>query len=61
MTGNSADLNFYRYIFVPANSFVTYVGFSSRWVCTDLREACEDGHIGRAPHFNSVTNYLPDP
>jgi transposase len=46
---------------VFASVFKVYVGFSSRRLCTNLREACEDGHISRAPHFNSVSNYLSDP
>src|SRR5918994_7628711 len=46
---------------VFASVFKVYVGFSSRRFSSDLREACEDGHISRAPHFNSVSNYLSDP
>jgi transposase len=46
---------------VFASAYKVYVGFSSRRFCTDLQEACEDGHISRAPHFNSVSNYLSDP
>src|SRR5215211_32239 len=46
---------------VFASAYKVYVGFSSRRFCTDLREAHEDGHISRAPHFNSVSNYLSDP
>jgi hypothetical protein len=45
---------------VFASVFKVYVGFSSRQFTSDLREAYEDGYISRAPHFNSVSNYLSD-
>jgi transposase len=38
-----------------------YVGFSSRRFSSDLREAQTKGHIHKAPHFNSISNYLADP
>jgi transposase len=41
--------------------YKVYVGFSSRRFTSDLREAQEKGHIHKAPHFNSVSNYLADP
>jgi hypothetical protein len=28
---------------------------------SDLREAQTKGHIHKAPHFNSISNYLADP
>lgn len=37
------------------------VGFSSRRFSSDLREAQTKGHIHKAPHFNSISNYLADP
>jgi hypothetical protein len=33
---------------VFASAFKVYVGVSSRRFCTDLQEACADGHISRA-------------
>jgi hypothetical protein len=41
--------------------YKVYVGFSSRRFSSDLREAQTKGHIHKAPHFNSVSNYLADP
>jgi transposase len=35
--------------------------FSSRRFSSDLRDATERGLITRAPHFNSVSNYMSDP
>jgi transposase len=44
-----------------AAAFKVFSRFSSRRFSSDLREAQERGLIVRAPHFNSVTNYLSDP
>jgi transposase len=41
--------------------YKVYVGFSSRRFMSDLREAQAKEHIHKAPHFNSVSNYLTDP
>jgi transposase len=41
--------------------YKVYVGFSSRRFTSDLREAQAKAHIQKAPHFNSVSNYLADP
>src|SRR5262245_10128502 len=41
--------------------YKVYVGFSSRRFMSDLREAQAKDHIHKAPHFNSVSNYLADP
>ena len=41
-----------------ASAFKVYSRFSSRRFSSDLREAQERGLIKRAPHFNSVSNYL---
>ncbi len=38
-----------------------YVGFSSRRFTTDLKAAHANGLVSRAPHFNSVSNYLAKP
>ena len=46
---------------VFASVFKVYVGFSSRRFTTDLRDAHDAGYVSRAPHFNSVSNYLSDP
>lgn len=46
---------------VFAAAFKVYSRFSSRRFSSDLREAEARGLISRAPHFNSVTNYLSDP
>lgn len=37
-----------------------YSGMSSRRVSSDLRDAVAKGYITKAPHFNSVSNYLED-
>ncbi len=44
-----------------AATFKVYSRFSSRRFSSDLREAQERGLIVRAPHFNSVSNYMSDP
>src|SRR6266567_1894951 len=44
-----------------AATLKVYSRFSSRRFSSDLREAQERGLIVRAPHFNSVTNYMSDP
>ncbi len=44
-----------------ATAFKVYAGFSSRRFTSDLKDAHEKGLIHRAPHFNSVNNYLADP
>jgi transposase len=44
-----------------AATFKVYSRFSSRRFSSDLREAHGRGLIARAPHFNSVTNYLASP
>jgi len=41
--------------------FKVYSTFSGRRFQTDLREAREAGHIGVAPHYNSVFRVLEDP
>lgn len=41
--------------------FKVYSTVSGRRFASDLREAQERGHISRAPHFNSVFNYLENP
>ena len=46
---------------VFAAAYKVYSGFSSRRFTTDLQEASRAGVIFRAPHFNSVSNYLSDP
>lgn len=38
--------------------FKVYCGLSSRRTTSDLREAQHRGYLSRAPHFNSVCNYL---
>src|ERR1043165_6687466 len=35
-----------------------YCGFSSRRTISDLREAQQRGYLSRAPHFNSISNYM---
>jgi transposase len=35
-----------------------YCGFSSRRTVSDLRDAQQRGYLSRAPHFNSLSNYL---
>jgi hypothetical protein len=42
-------------------AFKVYTRFSSRPFSSDLREAEERGLITKAPHFNSVSNYLSSP
>jgi hypothetical protein len=44
-----------------AAAFKVYSRFSSRRFSSDLREAEGRGLIRRAPHFNSVTNYMSSP
>ena len=44
-----------------AATFKVYSGFSSRRFTSDVRTAMDDGLIDRAPHFNTVSNYLADP
>jgi transposase len=44
-----------------ASAFKVYSRFSSRRFSSDLREAEERGLIRKAPHFNSVSNYLSSP
>jgi transposase len=41
--------------------YKVYVGFSARRFMSDLREAKTKEYIYKAPHFNSVSNYLVDP
>jgi hypothetical protein len=41
-----------------ACAYKVYSGFSSRRFSTDLREMQQGGLIAKAPHFNSVSNYL---
>ncbi|MFN2502660.1 MAG: SWIM zinc finger family protein [Acidimicrobiales bacterium] len=41
--------------------FKVYSRFSSRRFTSDLRAAAEQGMIHRAPHFNSVSNYMANP
>ena len=41
-----------------AACFKVYSGFSARRFATDLSEAAERGHVGKAIHFNSVLNAL---
>lgn len=45
---------------VFASVFKVYCGFSSRRFACDLKAAHADGLISKAPHFNSVSNYLSD-
>jgi Transposase DDE domain/SWIM zinc finger len=40
--------------------YKVYVGFSSRRFMSDLRETQAKERIYKAPHFNSVSNYLTD-
>jgi transposase len=40
--------------------FKVYSTFSGRRFASDLREAVERGYLARAPHYNSVFNYLED-
>ncbi len=46
---------------VFAATYKSYSTFSGRRFMTDLREACASGYISRAPHFNSIFNYLELP
>jgi hypothetical protein len=46
---------------VFASAYKVYGGFSSRRFACDLKDAQADGLISKAPHFNSVSNYLSDP
>jgi transposase len=46
---------------VFACAYKVYTGFSSRRFTSDMREAAFDGLVNKAPHFNSVSNYLADP
>src|SRR5438105_4426921 len=43
---------------VFAAAFKTYSTVSGRRFMSDLREARERGHITKAPHFNSISEYL---
>ncbi|MGH2773901.1 MAG: transposase [Actinomycetota bacterium] len=44
-----------------AAAFKVFSRFSSRCFSSDLRQAHERRLISRAPHFNSVTNYMASP
>ena len=44
-----------------AATFKVYSSFSSKRFTSDIRAAMHDGLIDRAPHFNTVSNYLSDP
>jgi transposase len=46
---------------VFACAYKVYTGFSSRRFTSDMKEAAFDGLVNKAPHFNSVSNYLADP
>ena len=41
-----------------AAAFKVYSTVSARRFMTDLRDACADGYLGHAPHYNSIFNYL---
>src|SRR6185312_15207950 len=41
--------------------FKVYSTVSGRRFSSDLREAVERGHIEKAPHYNSIFNYLENP
>ena len=43
---------------VFSTTFKAYSTVSSRRFACDLSDACAKGHIAKAPHFNSVLNYL---
>jgi transposase len=45
---------------VFAMVYKVFSGFSTRRFTSDLRDACERGLITKAPHFNSVSNYMSD-
>jgi transposase len=42
-------------------TFKVYSTVSGRRFMTDLREAESKGHISKAPHYNSIFNYLENP
>jgi len=44
-----------------AAAFKVYSLMSARRFISDLREACERGHVSLLPHFNSVLNVLDNP
>ena len=44
-----------------ASVYKVYVGFSSRRLTSDLREAFVDEFVNTTPHFNSVSNYIANP
>jgi transposase len=46
---------------VFASVYKVYVGFSSRRLTSDLKDAFVEGHINTTPHFNSVSRYLSNP
>lgn len=48
-------------VFACLCCYKVYTGFSSRRFTSDLRDMEASGIIARAPHFNSVSNYLSDP
>lgn len=41
--------------------FKVYSTFSGRRFSTDLKDACDAGHVGTAPHCNSVFRVFEDP
>lgn len=41
--------------------FKVYSTVSGRRFMSDLREATDRGHVSRAPHYNSIFNYLDNP
>ena len=43
---------------VYASTMKVYTTFSGRRASTDLRECESKGHIGHAPHHNSISHYL---
>ena len=45
---------------VFAAIFKVYSTVSGRRFMSDLREARERGHVSKAPHYNSIFNYLED-
>lgn len=42
-------------------AFKVYSTVSARRFMTDLREAQAKGYIQKAPHYNSIFNYLENP
>lgn len=44
-----------------AACYKVYSGFSARRFMTDMRDACADGYVTTAMHFNSVLNFLENP